>query len=142
MAQKSNAKGEGDNNAERHRIDHWLKLCCVYKQRAEATKACESGHVRLNGSRAKPSAALRENDVIEIKGSERERKLVVLEFPSGSISKEQACTMYRDESPEPAPRNSEESWMQAALRAAPKRDRGTGRPTKRDRRVSEKFRGD
>ena len=36
---------------ERHRIDHWLKLCCVYKQRNEATKACDSGHVKINGTR-------------------------------------------------------------------------------------------
>ncbi len=139
MADKPNSN---QGNAERHRIDHWLKLCCVYKQRAEATRACESGHVRLNGTRAKPSSALKESDVIEIKGSERERKLVVLDFPAGSISKELARTMYRDESPEPAPRNSEEDWMRAALKAAPRRDKGAGRPTKRDRREGEKFRGD
>ena len=131
-----------ESNTERHRIDHWLKLCCVYKQRAEATRACESGHVRLNGQRAKPSSALKENDVIEIKGSERERKLVVLDFPSGSISKEVARTMYRDESPAPAPREGSDDWMRAALKAAPRRDKGAGRPTKRDRRVGEKFRGD
>ncbi len=143
MADKSNGRaGKEDGNAERHRIDHWLKLCCVYKQRAEATRACESGHVRLNGNRAKPSTALKESDVIEIKGGERERKLVVLDFPSGSISKELARTMYRDESPEPAPREGSEDWLASALSKAPRRDKGAGRPTKRDRRIGEKFRGD
>ena len=130
-----------EETVQRHRIDHWLKLCCVYKQRGEATRACESGHIKLNGKRAKPSAALKENDVIEITGRENEKKLVVLDFPSGSVSKEVARTMYRDESPVPAPREGSEDWLAAALAKAPRRDRGAGRPTKRDRREGEKFRG-
>jgi len=116
---------------EKHRIDHWLKLCCVYKHRAEATDACTGGHVKLNGKRVKPSAPVRENDVVEISG-EHARKLVVIGLPAGSISKEIARTMYRDETPPPPPKD----WVDTI---AARRDRGAGRPTKRDRRDIDKW---
>jgi ribosome-associated heat shock protein Hsp15 len=114
--------------SERHRLDLWLKLACVYKHRAEATEACASGHVKLNGVRAKPSSAVREGDLIEITDA-RVRKLVVLGLPERSISKEVARTMYRDESPPPPPSQPR----------ARERDRGTGRPSRKDRRDIEKF---
>jgi ribosome-associated heat shock protein Hsp15 len=109
---------------DRHRLDLWLKLVCLYKHRAEATEACRGGHVKLNGTRAKPSSAIREGDVIEIV-DEGVRRVIVLGLPERTVSKELARTMYRDESP-PQQR-----------RAAPdvgRRDRGTGRPTRKDRR--------
>ena len=119
-----------------HRLDHWLKLCCLYKHRSEATRACSSGHVKLNGQRAKPASAIEINDVVEITGA-RDRKLVVLGLPSGSISKETARTMYRDETP-PPPRD-ETPWSAAARSQAPQREHGAGRPTKRERRTLEKW---
>lgn len=115
--------------SDRHRLDLWLKLVCVYKHRAEATDACASGHVRLNGARAKASSTVREGDLIEITNG-RIRKLVVLGLPERTISKEVARTMYRDESPPPPP---------APPRAMMERDRGTGRPTKKERRDLEGF---
>jgi len=50
--------------AERHRIDAWLKHVCLLKQRSEAADACKGGHVKINGLRVKPAAAVREGDVI------------------------------------------------------------------------------
>ena len=114
---------------ERHRLDHWLKLVCVFKHRSDATEACKGGRVKLNGTRAKPSAAVRESDVVEITG-EYDRRLVVLGLPEHTVSKELARTMYRDESP-PRP---------AAPPKIATRDRGMGRPTKRDRREMEEWR--
>jgi ribosome-associated heat shock protein Hsp15 len=114
--------------SDRHRLDLWLKLVCVYKHRAEATEACASGHVKLNGVRAKASSAVKEGDLIEITDT-RIRKLVVLGLPEHSISKEIARTMYRDESPPPPP-------------PEPRvfdRDRGMGRPTKKERRDIDKY---
>ncbi|HVT43567.1 MAG TPA: S4 domain-containing protein [Thermoanaerobaculia bacterium] len=114
---------------ERHRIDHWLKLVCLFKQRSDATEACRGGHVRLNGQRVKPGAAIREGDVVEITEG-RYRKVVVLELPQHSVSKEVARTMYRDETPE-TPKGE-----QTPIR----RDRGSGRPTKKERREMDKWR--
>ena len=116
-----------DGGAARHRLDLWLKLVCVFRHRSDATDACSSGHVRLNGSRAKPASVVREGDLVEISG-ERERRLVVLGLPTHTVSKEEARTLYRDESPPPPPR----------MGPTVVRDRGTGRPTKRDRREMER----
>jgi len=115
--------------AARHRLDVWLKLVCVFKQRSDAAEACRSGHVRLNGNRAKPSSEPKENDVVEITG-ERYRKLVVIGLPEHSISKEVARSMYRDESPPPPPRDPFAPTLE--------RERGAGRPTKKDRRDLER----
>jgi ribosome-associated heat shock protein Hsp15 len=114
---------------QRHRIDYWLKLVCLFKQRADATAACKGGHVKLNGQRVKPSAPVREGDLIEIVG-DRYRRVVVAGLPEHSISREQARTMYNDETPKIEP-------QVAAVLA---RDRGSGRPTKKQRRDIEKWR--
>jgi ribosome-associated heat shock protein Hsp15 len=115
--------------SERHRIDYWLKLVCLFKHRGDATDACRGGHVKLNGSRVKPSSPVREGDIVELVMGERYRKLVVSGLPETSISKEVARTMYVDETPVVA--------LPPTLSMP--RDRGTGRPTKRERREIEKF---
>jgi ribosome-associated heat shock protein Hsp15 len=116
---------------ERHRIDHWLKLVCLFKHREEASEACRGGHVKLNGQRVKPAAAVKEGDVIEFLLNDRFRRVVVSATPEKPVSKEIARTMYIDESPV----LEREKPAVAAFR-----DRGTGRPTKRDRRELENLR--
>lgn len=115
--------------SERHRIDYWLKLVCLFKHRGDATDACRGGHVKLNGSRVKPSSPVREGDIVELVMGERYRKLVVSGLPETSISKEVARTMYVDETPVVA--------LPPGLSMP--RDRGAGRPTKRERRAIVKF---
>ncbi|MBK5258544.1 MAG: RNA-binding S4 domain-containing protein [Thermoanaerobaculia bacterium] len=117
---------------ERHRIDHWLKLVCLFKQRTEATDACKGGLVKLNGQRVKPSAPVHEGDVIEFLQGDRPRRVVISALPAGSVSKEVARTMYVDESP----------LYERPERVPPaaRRDPGSGRPTKRDRREMEEWR--
>lgn len=117
---------------ERHRIDHWLKLVCLFKQRGDAAEACRGGHVKVNGQRVKPAAPVREGDVVEFYLHDRYRKVIVQGLPAGSISKEVARTMYLDESPEPVRAPADETFL---------RERGAGRPTKKDRRDIEKWRG-
>lgn len=116
---------------ERHRIDHWLKLVCLFKQRGDAAEACRGGHVKINGQRVKPAAPVREGDVIELYLADRYRRVIVAGLPQTNISKEAARTMYVDETPE-QPRLD--------VTAGVYRDRGAGRPTKRDRREMEKVR--
>lgn len=115
---------------ERHRIDHWLKLVCLFKHRTEATEACRGGHVKINGQRVKPASPVREGDVIEFLLGTHYRRVVVTGLPESNISKETARTMYIDETPK-----QEVDVTRAALR-----ERGSGRPTKRDRRELEKLR--
>jgi ribosome-associated heat shock protein Hsp15 len=118
--------------SERHRIDHWLKLVCLFKHRSEATEACRGGHVKVNGQRVKPSADLKEGDLIEITDEERYRRVVATGFPERSVSKEVARTMYVDETP------VVEKPDLPVISGV--RDRGTGRPTKRERRDMDKWR--
>jgi ribosome-associated heat shock protein Hsp15 len=117
---------------ERHRVDHWLKLVCLFKHRTDATEACRGGHVKVNGQRVKPAAALREGDLVEFLLGDIYRRVIVSVLPETQASKEAARTMYVDETP---PVEKVERSNVAF------RDRGSGRPTKRDRREMEKFGG-
>ncbi len=107
----------------RHRIDHWLKLVCLFKHREEAADACRGGHVKINGQRVKPAAAVKEGDVIEFLHNERFRRVVAVVLPESQLSKEAGRTAFIDESPE-----------KQEIAAAAFRDRGAGRPTKKERR--------
>ena len=117
--------------SERHRIDVWLKHVCLVKHRGDATEACKGGHIKLNGQRVKPAAAVREGDVIEMVLGERFRRVVVSVIPETQAAKELARTMYVDETP-----------VQEKVDAVTAifRDRGMGRPTKKERRDIEKLR--
>jgi ribosome-associated heat shock protein Hsp15 len=115
---------------ERHRIDVWLKLVCLFKHRADATDACKGGKIKINGLRVKPAAAVKENDVVEFyDGADHYRRVIVQALPAGNVSKEDARAMYVDDTP--ARTNVE--------KMATVRERGAGRPTKKDRREMEKL---
>jgi ribosome-associated heat shock protein Hsp15 len=116
---------------DRHRIDHWLKHVCLFKSRGDATEACRGGHVKLNGQRVKPAAALKEGDVIEFLQGERPRRIIVSVVTEKQASKEAARTMYVDESP---------AYERPPAETIVYRERGAGRPTKRERREIDKFR--
>ncbi|MFN2442830.1 MAG: RNA-binding S4 domain-containing protein [Thermoanaerobaculia bacterium] len=123
--------GEKMSDSEgRNRVDLWLKHVCLFRHRSEATDACRGGTVKLNERRVKPSAELRPNDVIEVT-EPHYRKFVVLGLPDKQLSREAAREMYRDESPPPPPRTF--------IPEVAERERGAGRPTKRERRELEKW---
>ena len=115
---------------ERHRIDIWLKLVCLFKHRGDATEACKGGKVKINGLRAKPSAAVKEGDLVEFyDGADHYRRVVVQSLPEVNVSKEVARTMYVDETP-----------ARPKVEIVVERERGAGRPTKKDRREIERLR--
>jgi ribosome-associated heat shock protein Hsp15 len=113
----------------RSRIDMWLKLVCLFKHRTDATEACKGGHVKINGQRVKPAAPVKPGDLVEFYAGSNFRRVVVQSVPTGNISKEVARTMYIDETP-----------VQPKVETVNVRERGAGRPTKRDRRDIEKLR--
>lgn len=119
-------------STERHRIDVWLKLVCLFKHRADATEACKGGKVKINGQRVKPAAAVREGDVVEFyDGGDHYRRVVVSALPETNVSKETARTMYVDETP---------AREKVAVVTTIHRERGAGRPTKKDRRDIDRVR--
>lgn len=118
---------------ETARVDTWIWSVRLIKTRALAAKACRAGHVRLNGKRAKPGNVVREGDEVRVRQSGRERVVVATRLLSKRVSATVAAECYTDNSPPPPPRD--------LTAAAGIRDRGTGRPTKRDRRDLDRLRG-
>ena len=115
--------------SERHRIDAWLKLVCLFKHRTQATEACRGGHVKINGQRVKPATPVRQDDVVEFRLDDVYRRVVVQGLPEKPIAKSLARTMYIDQTPK-----QEMDIMRTGVR-----ERGSGRPTKRDRRDMERW---
>ena len=57
------------------RVDRWLWAIRVFKTRGDVTDACRGGHVRANGSRAKPAATVRVGDRVEARAHQVDRVL-------------------------------------------------------------------
>jgi ribosomal 50S subunit-recycling heat shock protein len=91
------------------------------------------GHVRVNGERVKPAYSVRVGDEVRVRQEGRERIVVVKRLIRKRVGAPVAVQCYVDNSPPPPPR---EAVAPIALR-----DRGAGRPTKRDRRELERLRG-
>ena len=115
------------------RIDSWLWAVRVYKTRSAATTACRAGHVRVDGERAKAAQAVRPGDEVRVRIAGFDRILTVVQPIAKRVSAPLAAAPYLDTSP-PRPEPTEVAFV-------PQRDRGTGRPTKRERRDLERLRG-
>lgn len=115
------------------RVDSWLWAVRIVKSRSLATAACRAGHVKVNGERAKAAQVVRTGDEVRIRVSGFDRVLIVTRPLAKRVSAVEAVTSYVDNSP-PLPTPDE-------IALAPRRDRGTGRPTKRERRELEQFLG-
>jgi ribosome-associated heat shock protein Hsp15 len=115
------------------RIDSWIWAVRLVKTRSLATAACRAGHVRLNGERVKAAQPVKVGDEIRIRDSGFDRIIVVGAILTKRVSAPVAAASYTDLTPPPPPRE------EVAL--APMRDRGAGRPTKRERRELDRLRG-
>ena len=113
------------------RIDRWLCAARIFKSRTLAQAACNGGHVRINGLPGRPSHALRIGDEVQADAPRGALVLEVLALGEKRLSAAAARELYADHSPPPPPREP---------RIAP-RARGTGRPTKAERRATERFKG-
>lgn len=115
------------------RVDAWLWSVRIFKTRSAATAACRAGHVKVNGDRAKAAQPVRTGDEVRIRISGFDRVLEVRTTLVKRVSAVTAAESYIDNSP-PLPTPEE-------VALAPRRDRGAGRPTKRERREIEKLLG-
>ena len=119
---------------EETRVDVWLWAVRVYKSRSIATDACKGGHVRVNGRSAKAATPVRVGDRVEARAGDRDRVFEVVKVIVKRVSAPLAAECVVDHSPPPPPR---EEYVPPLFR----RDPGTGRPTKRDKRALDRFRG-
>ncbi|MBO2988950.1 RNA-binding S4 domain-containing protein [Leucobacter tardus] len=115
------------------RIDAWVWAVRLAKTRSQATAACRAGHVRLNDSTAKASQSVRVGDEVKVRlhGFDRVYRVTGLATRRGSAT--EAARYFDDLTPPPPPR--------VERPAAIVRDRGAGRPTKRERREIDRLRG-
>lgn len=114
------------------RVDSWIWSVRLTKTRSLAAAECRAGHVRINGERAKPAQTVRPGDEVRVFHAGRERVVVVSRLVRKRVGAPAAAECFVDNSPPPPPR---EDVLALGLR-----DRGAGRPTKRDRRAMERLR--
>ena len=120
------------------RMDKWLWTARFFKTRALATKACDLNRVTSNGHSAKPAREVRVGDSLVIKNEIGEFTVSVLQLSElrGSAAVAQALFSESDASRAARAKAAEERKANAQV------DTGwEGRPSKRDRRVIDRFRG-
>jgi ribosome-associated heat shock protein Hsp15 len=117
--------------ADETRIDRWLCAVRLVKTRPLATRLCEAGHVRVNGSPAKPSTKVRAGDRVEAFIADRERIVEVVRPIESRVGAPVAATCYVDHTPTP---------IVIEVRPGIMAVRGEGRPSKRLRRELERLR--
>jgi ribosome-associated heat shock protein Hsp15 len=115
------------------RVDHWLWAVRLYRSRSLATDACKGGHVKVNGRPAKPASPVRVGDTVEARAAGRDRVVEVVRIIDKRVGAPIAAECIVDHSPPPPPR---EQYVPPLFSRA----RGTGRPTKKERRSLDKFR--
>lgn len=118
------------------RIDKWLWAARMFKTRSLASDACGAGHVKLDGVSVKAAKVVRVGDRLEVRTPGGLRILEVAGIGERRGPAEQARALYVDHSPPPPPKEE-----RALLMDTTTRDRGAGRPSKRDLRDLKRLRG-
>lgn len=116
---------------ESTRIDRWLWAVRLTKTRPDAASACRGGHVRINDRVAKPSTAVAPGDTVKALVGDRTRTVEVVRVIQKRVGAPDAATCYLDRTPVLPP---------TSVVPVAARDRGAGRPTKRERRVLDRWR--
>ncbi|WP_028646749.1 RNA-binding S4 domain-containing protein [Nocardiopsis sp. CNT312] len=116
------------------RIDRWLWAVRLTKTRSDAAQACRGGHVRVNGRPAKAATTVRPGDQVRVRLHGTTRLVDVSHVIVKRVGAPIAVRCYVDRTPTPPP--------QAEAGPLVRRDRGAGRPTKRDRRQLDRLRSE
>jgi len=114
-------------------VDSWVWAVRLYKTRSVAAMECKGGHVRVNGEKAKPSQAIRIGDEVRARVGETERILIAKRLIVKRVGASVAAECFDDLTPPPPPK--------AEVPTTIVRERGAGRPTKRERRILDQLRG-
>jgi ribosome-associated heat shock protein Hsp15 len=119
------------DGVESTRVDRWLWSVRLVKTRPAAVDACRGGHVRVNGRPAKPATTVAPGDEVRALVGQTMRVVEVVRVIQKRVGAADAATCFLDRTPRPEPTDTV---------AVAVRDRGAGRPTKRDRRRLDKLR--
>jgi len=117
------------------RIDKYLWAVRLYKTRSLATEACRCGHVRMGGHPLKASHEIKEGEVYEISIEQLHKVVQVKQILDHRVG----AALVPDYLTDLTPQEEYERIQMVRQYSFEKRDRGIGRPTKRDRREIEDF---
>ncbi|MCF7707556.1 MAG: RNA-binding S4 domain-containing protein [Verrucomicrobia bacterium] len=117
------------------RMDKWLWSVRIYKTRTAAAKACQGGKVTVDGSSVKPSRAVKTDEVIQAKVGSVTKKVKVLGIIDRRVGAPEAREYAEDLTSVAEYQKARERRRHPGFH----RPKGTGRPTKKDRRELEKF---
>ncbi|GET21385.1 RNA-binding S4 domain-containing protein [Prolixibacter denitrificans] len=120
------------------RVDKWLWAVRVFKTRSIATDACKKGRVTIDGQSVKPSRTLKTGEVIEVRKNPVRYSYKVKQLIQKRVGAKLVPEYMEDVTPaselEILEMQKNMSWFE--------RERGTGRPTKKERRDIDRFKGD
>ncbi|MCE6996542.1 RNA-binding S4 domain-containing protein [Saccharothrix sp. S26] len=118
---------------ESTRVDRWLWAVRLTKTRSDAAAACRGGHVRVNDKPAKPATSVSPGDEVRARVGDTTRIVEVVRVIQKRVGAADAVGCFIDRTPPPPPPTE-------APAPVARRERGAGRPTKRERRVLDRFR--
>ena len=117
------------------RVDKYLFAMRIYKTRSIAADACKCGRIKMNGIEVKPSRSFKIGDVFTVRKGPVTYTYRVLKLSANRLSAKLVPSYMEDITPP----EQKEILELARYAAQSGRDRGTGRPTKKDRREIEQF---
>lgn len=117
------------------RIDKYLWCTRYFKTRSLATEACKKGHIKVNSSKIKPSKEVFSNEKINIRKNQITYEIVVLDIPKSRMAAKLVDLYRKDVTPKEAFENQELLKYSKDYY----RKKGTGRPTKKDRRDIDQY---
>jgi ribosome-associated heat shock protein Hsp15 len=123
------------------RIDKWLWAARFYKTRSASQQAVEGGKVRVNGERVKPAKELRVGDTLEMNIAAQDWTISVRALSDKRGPATVAQTLYEESEASRARRAEQAALRKLSVEPALQRN-GLGRPTKRERRQLERWRGE
>jgi ribosome-associated heat shock protein Hsp15 len=116
---------------ESERVDKWLWAVRIFRTRGLATDACRAGSVAVNGQPAKASREVRAGETVVVRQGLVQRTLGVLGVPRARVSAKIVAKFCDDRTPPGEFEKARRQRVQQFLARA----KGSGRPTKRDRRL-------
>ena len=123
--------------ANEARIDKWLWAARIYKTRSVAADACKNGRVTVGGANAKPSRMIKVGDTVSVRKSPVTYSFKVLQAIEQRVGAKLVPQVYENVTPA----DQYELLEMARISGFVDRARGTGRPTKKERRSLDAFIG-
>ena len=121
--------------SEQARIDKWLWAVRIYKTRSIAAEACKKGHISIGDRTAKPAHNVRVGDIVNVKKAPVTYSFKVLQCAEHRVGAKLVPEMVENVTPQEQYEILEMSRMSGFVGRA----RGTGRPTKKERRDLDMF---